>query len=667
MTSQDPLRQTVTPLGATWTGDTTRFTLRSAVAAAVELCLFDPDGSEVSRHPLIRQGDLWSTELSGVRPGQRYGYRVAGPYAPARGQRCNPAKLLIDPCARAITGTLEWHPAVHGYGAPGPAGPEPCELDSAPFVPRAVVIDPTFDWRGDEAPRTPWSDTVIYEAHVRGLTRLHPEVPPELRGTYLGLAHEAVIEHLLKLGITAIELLPVQHFVSERHLVANGLTNYWGYNPLAWSAPHAGYAVEPGNQVAEFKTMVRALHRAGLEVLLDVVYNHTAEGGTEGATLSLRGLDNAAYYRAPPGDPSRCEDLTGCGNTVDFGHAAARDLALESLRYWVEEMHVDGFRFDLAPVLGRGAGEFDPRAPLLDRLAKDPALAGIKCIAEPWDLGPGGYSLGRFPAGWREWNDRFRDDARRFWRGDEGAAATLPGRVLGSVDLFADRGASASIHYVAAHDGFTLADLVSYERKHNLDNGEHNRDGSDHNYSDNLGVEGPTTVAAIRHRRGRRQRALLATATLSAGVPMIAHGDELGHSQRGNNNAYCQDSEVSWLDWRPETVDRELLDFTRRALAVRRETGLADEPPDTADIRWFGPGGDLESGQEASGFALSWMVGGRRLLLVFHRGTVPHEYPLPTLPGGRRWRVRLDSAAARPIVKSSYLLAPEAVALFVEE
>ncbi len=559
--------------GARWTGEAVEFAVPSSVATAIDLCLFDADGGEAERLPMAESRGLWTRTLPGAGPGQRYGYRVDGPYEPAAGHRCNPAKLLVDPWARSVEGSLIWDPAIHGFGAAGPYGSERCGLDSAPFVPRSVVVDPAFDWRNDRPPRTPWEETVIYEAHVRGLTRLHPEVPTARRGSYLGLADDAVIEHLLALGVTAVELLPVQHHASERHLAPLGLTNYWGYNPLAWFAPHAGYASVPGREIEEFKIMVRALHDAGLEVLLDVVFNHTAEGAEDGATVTLRGLDNPAYYRSRPDDRSRCLDFTGCGNTVDASSDAACSLILESLRYWVEEMHVDGFRFDLAPVLGRDPVDFDPAARFFRRLAADPVFAHTKFIAEPWDLGPGGYTLGRFPHGWREWNDRFRDTTRRFWRGDAGAARELPARLGGSLDLFPGRPRTTSIDYVTAHDGFTLADLVTYRRKRNLANGEDNRDGSDHDHSSGWGADGPSSDQRVRRLRLGVRKAMMATLARTEGVPMLSHGDELGRTQGGNNNPYCQDNETTWIDWELDPEGEEMLGFTRRAFEARRRRG----------------------------------------------------------------------------------------------
>ncbi|MCZ6507250.1 MAG: glycogen debranching protein GlgX [Acidobacteria bacterium] len=641
-------------LGATWNGSGVVFALRSRHATGAEVCLYAEEGSLTARRPMERHGDLWSVAVEGVGPGQLYGYRVDGPYAPEAGHRFNAAKLLVDPYARAVSGDLRWNPSILGATPEG----RPSVLDSAGSVPWSVVIDPAFDWQGDRAPATPWGDTLVYEAHVRGLTKLHPEVPAELRGTYLGLGHEAVIEHLLALGVTAVELLPVQQFASERHLAQTGLTNYWGYSPLAWFAPHAAYASgSRGQQVDEFKAMVRALHRAGLEVLLDVVYNHTVEADELGPTLCLRGIDNASYYRSRSDDRGRCEDFTGCGNTLDFSQPEVLDLAHDSLRYWVEEMHVDGFRFDLAPVLGRDPLEFRAEAAFLDRLAHDPLFAGIKLIAEPWDLGPEGHALGRFPRGWGEWNDRYRDGIRRFWRGDRGSGAELRRRFVGSPDVFPRRGACASINYVAAHDRFTLADLVSYEQKNNRANGEENRDGSDQDHSANWGVEGPTSSPQIQALRARLQRTFIATLALSKGVPMIGHGDELGRTQGGNNNAYCQDNETSWVDWRPGRPGRSLLAFTRRAFALRRELAIVRCDYWGYSATWLGPDAneleeDQASGEESLCFGLLWRdsrasgdaVGPAALLILVNAERAPCRFGLPCLAEGSRWSVLLDTA-----------------------
>jgi isoamylase len=568
------------PLGAAWDGAGTNFALASAHATAVDLCLFTaPADSRASAQLELRRGDggVWHAYLPGVRPGQLYGYRVHGPYAPEQGHRFNPAKLLLDPYARAVSGPVHWE------RPPGPAQvtdtdpriqPAPDPRDTAGMMPKSIVVDPAFEWNGDRAPRTPWERTLIYECHVKGMTMLHPDVPEELRGTYLGLATEPIIDHLQRLGITAVELLPIHHSVTEPRLAALGLVNYWGYSPIGYFAPDPRFAREAlGGQVSEFKIMVARLHRAGLEVILDVVYNHTAEGDHRGPTLCFRGVDNAAYYRLDPDDPSRYIDYTGCGNTLDIRRPRTLELVLDSLRYWVDEMHVDGFRFDIAPVLARADTLVDPAAPFFDLVRRDPILSGVKLIAEPWDLGPHGYQVGRFPAGWAEWNGKYRDGVRRFWRGDPGIAGEMASRLTGSSDLYqpGGRGPLASVNFVSCHDGFTLHDLVSYEAKHNEANGEGNRDGSDHNLSRNWGVEGPAEATQTVRRRERVKRDFLATLAFSLGVPMISHGDELGRTQAGNNNAYCHDSPLTWLDWRLAPAQQHLLEFTRTVFALRRK------------------------------------------------------------------------------------------------
>ncbi|HVS16688.1 MAG TPA: glycogen debranching protein GlgX [Thermoanaerobaculia bacterium] len=642
--------------GAWWDGSGTRFVVRSRHASAVFVCLCDERGCEQRRIALARTGaDSFATFVGGVAPGELYGYRVEGPYDPAAGHRFNPAKLLVDPWARAVAGSLRWERSVYGYGPAGPDDLRPSADDSAPAVPRAVVVDPRFDWRGDRPPRTAWRDTVIYEAHVRGLTRLHPDLPPALRGTYLGLAHPAVLEHLRRLGVTAVELLPVQHSVSEAHLQGTGLRNYWGYNPLALFAPHADYATgELGEQVRELREMVRALHAAGLEVILDVVYNHTAEGDHRGPTLSLRGLDNAAYYRLDPADRRRYESLTGCGNTLDFSSSEVIELTLDSLLWWVQDMHVDGFRFDLATVLGRGRDGFSDRSPFFERLAAEPALRQVKLIAEPWDLGAGGYRLGAFPAGWAEWNDRFRDAVRGFWRGDPLTARELVARLTGSRDLLAG---GHSIDYVTSHDGFTLADLVSYTRKRNWANGERNRDGSDHNLSANWGTEGPSDDPRIREARLRVRRAMLATVALARGVPMLSHGDEMGRTQAGNNNAYCHDDATTWVDWLLDDERRELLELTRRVFALRRRllrTDAESAPSGAWTSEWISEDGERHDPTQGArprstlGVLLRAGGGSRALLLLLNATGRPRTWVLPRLASRERWTLLLDTARLAP-------------------
>ena len=593
------------PLGANWDGLGVNFALFSEHATNVELCLFDaPDATrETTRLPLPERTDhVWHGYLPDIRPGQLYGYRVSGPYDPSSGHRFNPAKLLLDPYAKQIGRTLRWNDALLGYRAAGTDGePVPDARDSAPFAPLAAVQDPGFGWDSDRPPRIPWHETVIYEIHVKGFTARHPEVPAHLRGTYLGLASEAAIRHFLELGATAIELLPVHHSASEPRLLERGVTNYWGYNTLAYFAPDARYATSPDSAVADFKTMVRALHDAGLEVILDVVYNHTAESCRRGPTLSLRGIDNRSYYRLDPHDPAAYLDFTGCGNTLNATHPRVLQLIMDSLRYWVLDMHVDGFRFDLASALAREAYEVDKLGSFFDVIRQDPVLSRVKLIAEPWDLGADGYQVGNFPVGWTEWNARYRDTVRRFWRGDDGQAADLATRLAGSSDLYeADgRRPHASINFVTAHDGFTLEDLVSYDEKHNEANGEANRDGSDDNLSWNCGVEGATDDPGIARLRARQKRNLMATLLLSQGVPMICGGDEIGRTQQGNNNAYCQDNETSWFDWDPASADREFLalvraaiDVRRRHPALRRRRFLRQRRgPGAADVIWLDPRG----------------------------------------------------------------------------
>ncbi len=597
------------PLGATWDGAGVNFALFSENATAVELCLFGAaDGSQESHRIRLTEhtDQVWHAYLPEVRPGQLYGYRVHGPYDPQGGHRFNPAKLLLDPYAKAIDGLVKWDDSVFGYTL----GAERADLaaderDSAPYVPKCVVVDPAFSWGHDERPRTPWHKTLIYEVHVKGFTKLHPGVPEPLRGTYAGLAHPAALEHLLELGVTAVELMPVHQFVAGKNLIEQGLTNYWGYNSIGFFAPDARYssAGTLGEQVAEFKTMVRTLHREGIEVILDVVYNHTGEGSHMGPTLCFRGLDNAAYYRLVPGGPRFYMDYTGCGNTLNMTHPRTLQLIMDSLRYWVQEMHVDGFRFDLASALARELHEVDRLGAFFDIIHQDPVLSRVKLIAEPWDLGEGGYQVGNFPVLWAEWNGVYRDQVRGFWRGDPGLVDDMAFRLTGSSDLYERSGRRpyASINFVTAHDGLTLRDLVSYNEKRNEENGENGRDGHDHNVSWNCGAEGPTDDAEVNELRARQQRNFLSTLLLSQGVPMLVAGDEMGRTQRGNNNAWCQDNEVSWLDWNLDDGRRELLDFTRfliqlfhRHPVLRRRKFFQGRPvigSEVEDLTWFRPDG----------------------------------------------------------------------------
>ncbi|HET6611216.1 MAG TPA: glycogen debranching protein GlgX [Kofleriaceae bacterium] len=610
------------PLGATYDGAGTNFSVFSEAATQVDLCLFDDDGREERIALPEVTGFCWHGYIPNLGPGKRYGFRVHGPYAPERGVRCDPGKLLLDPYAKAVVGDLSWHKSL--FSSPGnPDGPL-IPADSAPHMPRSVVVNPYFNWQNDRPPKNPWHETVIYELHVKGFTRLHPEVPERLRGTYAGLAHPAVIDHLTDLGITAVELLPVHHFVSEHALTGRGLNNYWGYNSISYFAPHAGYASSavPGGQVQEFKQMVRMLHEAGIEIILDVVYNHTAEGDHRGPTLCFRGLDNN-YYRLAPNQPGRYVDYTGCGNSLNMRHPHVLQLIMDSLRYWVLEMHVDGFRFDLAAALARELHAVDRLSAFFDLIHQDPVLQQVKLIAEPWDVGEGGYQVGNFPPLWSEWNGKYRDTVRDFWRGQDQTIAELAYRFTGSSDLYETTGRRpyASINFVTAHDGFTLRDLVSYNHKHNDANGEGNRDGESHNRSWNCGVEGPTDDPAILALRARQQRNFLVTLIFSQGVPMLVAGDELGRTQGGNNNAYCQDNEVSWIDW--AHIDHDLLAFVTDLIAFRethpvlqRRRWFQGQPirgKGLEDIGWFRPDGDEMSDND-------WKVTFAKALGIFLNG-----------------------------------------------
>ena len=591
------------PLGATYDGGGTNFSLFSEVAERVELCLFDDSGAETRVDLPDVTALCWHGYLPGVEPGQRYGFRVHGPNRPEQGHRCNPAKLLLDPYSHAVEGQVRWHESLFPYRFADPERSSNA-LDSAPYMPKAVVVNPYFDWHSDRHPCLPFDEAVIYEVHVKGFTALHPGVPPELRGTYAGLAHPAALEHLVSLGVTAVELLPTHQFVHDPHLVRRGLRNYWGYNSIAYLAPHNEYSAsgQHGQQVHEFKQMVRALHEAGIEVILDVVYNHTAEGNHLGPVLAFKGIDNAGYYRLRDDDLRRYGDTTGTGNTLDMRHPHVLQLIMDSLRYWIQEMHVDGFRFDLASTLARQYGPVDRMSAFFNLVHQDPVVSQAKLIAEPWDLGEGGYQVGNFPPLWSEWNGKYRDTVRSYWRGDNGhTGAELGWRFTGSADLYQSEGRRpyASVNFVTAHDGFTLIDLVSYERKRNEANGEGNADGSDDNRSWNCGVEGPTDDVEVLALRARQRRNLLATLILSQGVPMLLGGDELGRTQGGNNNAYCQDNEMSWFDW--ESADHALLAFTRRLIELRRRhpvfrrrrhfRGASAAGPVPPDIAWLRPDG----------------------------------------------------------------------------
>jgi glycogen operon protein len=670
------------PFGATWDGDGVNFALFAEHADAVELCLYDrPDAAAATnmRLPELTDG-VWHGYVPDLHPGQLYGYRVHGPYDPGAGRRFNPAKLLLDPYARAVSGPVCWNELLLAFRRGATDDHTPDARDSGGIMPKAVVIDPAFDWQGDRPPRTPWNRTIIYECHVKGMTASHPRIPAPLRGTFLGLGSDPVIEHLRSLHVTAVELMPIHFHADEPAVAERGLVNYWGYNSIAFLAPDVRFATPgapPGEVVREFKEMVRRLHRAGIEVILDVVYNHTAEGSHLGPTLSLRGIDNPAYYRLNPEQPRYYVDFTGCGNSLNMQHPRAMQLIMDSLRYWAGEMHVDGFRFDLAPALVRELEAVSRVSRFFDIIGQDPLLSRVKLIAEPWDLGRDGNQLGNFPAGWAEWNDRYRDTVRRFWRGDDGQLADLAYRLTGSSDLYEPRRTPhASINFVTCHDGFTLRDLVSYEQKHNEANGEDNRDGSDANYSRNWGVEGPTDDPEILARRERAMRNALATLALAHGVPMLSHGDELGRTQHGNNNAYCQDNAASWIDWSLDAPAQRLLAFTRRVFGVlatnavlRRRTFFRGRPPDGGsaglkDLTWLTPdGAELTEedwaapGAKAVGMLMLGTATDERdergrpmtgdtLLLLLNAAASDQSFvlPPPRSPGAAGWTLVIDTA-----------------------
>jgi isoamylase len=665
------------PLGATYDGAGTNFGLFSEVAERVELCLFDDDGTETKVDLHEVDGFVWHGYLAGIGPGQRYGYRVQGPYDPAAGQRCNPAKLLLDPYAKAIEGSVTWGQPVFSYPFGHPDRRN--NADSARYVPRSVVINPYFDWNLDRPPRTPYHETVIYEAHVRGLTKEHPVVPEEQRGTYLGLAHPAVISHLRGLGVTAIELMPVHQFITDSHLDERGLRNYWGYNTIGFFAPHNAYAASGrrGEQVQEFKSMVRTLHQAGIEVILDVVYNHTAEGNHLGPTLSFRGIDNAAYYRLVDDDRRYYTDTTGTGNSLLMRHPHVLQMIMDSLRYWVLEMHVDGFRFDLAAALARQFHEVDRLSVFFDLVQQDPVVSQVKLIAEPWDVGDGGYHVGNFPPLWSEWNGKYRDTIRDFWRGQPATLPEFAYRLTGSSDLYQQdsRRPVASVNFVTSHDGFTLQDLVSYDRKHNQANGEDGRDGTDDNRSWNCGVEGPTDDGAVLALRARQKRNFLTTLLMSQGVPMLLAGDEMGRTQRGNNNAYCQDNQISWTDWAVRAEeDQELLEFVRRLIRLRAEhavfrrrrffrgQAIRGARQRLGDIAWLTlVGEEMTDHDWDAGFvkSLAVFLNGRAIsepdrrgeriqddsfLLLFNASEQDLAFTIPPRRYGPRWARTLDTA-----------------------
>ncbi len=666
------------PLGVTADDDGVNVALWADQAERVEICLFDSDGRE-ERYGLEEQTyHVWHRYLPGVRAGQRYGFRVHGPWNPANGDRFNPSKLLTDPYAKAIDGRLVYEAPVYGHVFGGSLD-ERDQRDSAPFVPRSVVVRDHFDWGTDHPPRIPWSDTVVYEAHVRGLTMRHPDVPAHQRGTYAGLAHPSVVNHLSWLGVTAVELLPVHHFTTEEHLARSGRVNYWGYNSLGYFAPEATYSSTGslGGQVSEFKAMVKTLHEAGLEVILDVVYNHTAEGGAEGPTLSFRGIGNGSYYKLSD-DRRHYADYTGCGNTLDLSHPHVLQLVMDSLRYWVQEMHVDGFRFDLASALARSLHDVDMLSSFLTTIQQDPVLSQVKLIAEPWDVGAGGYQVGEFPPLWSEWNDQYRDTVRDFWRGQVDGVRGVAARLSGSADLYGDDGRRplSSINFVTAHDGFTLRDLVTYNDKHNWDNGEESRDGTDNNRSWNHGVEGESADAEVQAERRRALRSLIATLALSMGVPMFTAGDEMGRTQGGNNNAYCQDSETSWVDWSLAPWQVDLLEFTRMVLGIRKAhpalrhrhflEGRSSVEGGPKDLAWFTPEGQELADHDwwdGSSRTLGMYVDGASMrartpwgqpvvdssfLLVLHGGEASAQWRLPGAPWASSYRLLLDTSDEQP-------------------
>ncbi|MDA2911702.1 glycogen debranching protein GlgX [Nitrospiraceae bacterium AH_259_D15_M11_P09] len=679
------------PLGATWDGEGVNFSLSSEHATGVELCLFEGPDSDKELHRIRideRTEYVWHVYLPQARPGTYYGYRVHGPYEPEAGHRFNPAKLLIDPYAKSISGTIEWSDAMFGYCIGDPAADlSRDDRDNAGNMPKSVVVEPAFTWGGDQLLKTSWEQTVIYEVHVKGFTATHPDVPQALRGTYAGLASPAAIEHLNALGVTAVELLPVHHFVRDRQLKDRGLTNYWGYNTIGFFAPESAYATSsvPGQSVREFKTMVKSLHGAGIEVILDVVYNHTAEGNHLGPTLSFRGIDNSSYYRLTPDNPRYYVDYTGCGNSLNVRNPRTLQLIMDSLRYWVLEMHVDGFRFDLASTLARELHEVDRLGAFFDIIHQDPVLSQVKLIAEPWDLGEGGYQVGNFPVGWAEWNGKYRDTIRRFWRGDGGQIGEFAYRFSGSSDLYGTTGRlpHASINFLTAHDGFTLHDLVSYNQKHNEANGEGDRDGMDDNLSWNCGVEGPTDDPTILALRKRQQRNFLAILLLSQGVPMICGGDEIGRTQQGNNNAYCQDNELSWYNWHLDRSAQQLIAFARRLVAMRQQhpvlrrrrffQGRRIRGSEVKDIAWFTHEGKEMTDEEWNmGFVRSLAIRlagdaieetdakgrpitGETLLILLNAHHEFLSFILPAHKRAVRWEPVLDTAEADTVKKVTVL------------
>jgi isoamylase len=671
------------PLGASYDGAGTNFSVFSEVAERVELCLFDEQGNETRCDLPETTSFCWHGYLPNIVPGQRYGFRVHGPWAPGEGIRCSPAKLLLDPYARAIEGQVNWNEAVFSYRFDDPDGPLN-EADSAPFMPKSVVINPFFDWGNDRHPRTRLSETIIYEAHVKGFSKRFTEIPEELRGSYAGLGHPKAIEYLTRLGITAVELMPVHQFVHDSHLLERGLRNYWGYNSIGYLAPHNEYSSngQTGQQVQEFKQMVKALHEAGIEVILDVVYNHTAEGNHLGPTLSFKGLDNAAYYRLMNDDRRFYMDYTGTGNTLNMRHPHVLQLIMDSLRYWLLEMHVDGFRFDLASTLARGLHDVDRLSAFFDIIQQDPVISQTKLIAEPWDVGEGGYQVGNFPPLWLEWNGKYRDCVREYWRGQDQTLGEFAFRITGSSDLYEGTGRRpyASVNFITAHDGFTLNDLVSYNDKHNEANGEENRDGESHNRSWNCGAEGPTDDREINALRNRQKRNFLSTLFLSQGIPMLLGGDEIGRTQKGNNNGYCQDNEISWFDW--QAVDHDLLEFATKIIELRKEhpvfrkrrwfQGRPIHGATVTDVGWFTPEG-IEMAEEHWGEGFAKAVGvflngeaindpdprGERIIddsfyVLFNAHHEALRFILPQENWGKDWTVVLDTAGAQAEEQASH-------------
>lgn len=686
----------VYPLGATWDGKGTNFALYSEHATGVELCFFDRDDKETRLELTEVSNFVWHGYVPGVGPGQRYGYRVHGPYAPQEGHRFNPNKLLIDPYGKAIDGDVGNGPELFGYSWDDPEEDLSfSDLDDAHLMPKSVVVDQSFDWGGDQLLQTPWHETVIYEVQVKGFTKLHPDIPEELRGTYAGMAHPAAIEHLQRLGITAVELMPIHHYLAyPGHLADKGLKNYWGYDSINYFAPYSGYSASGtlGEQVNEFKEMVKTLHRAGIEVILDVVYNHTGEGNHKGPTLSLRGIDNASYYRLVEDDPRYYMDYTGCGNSLNVRTPQVLKLIMDSLRYWVTQMHVDGFRFDLASALARELYEVDNLSAFFDIIHQDPVLADVKLIAEPWDVGMGGYQVGNFPVRWSEWNGKYRDTVRDFWRGEDATLGEFAYRFTGSPDLYFQmngRQPNASINFITAHDGFTLNDLVSYNEKHNEANGENNNDGESHNRSWNCGVEGETDDSAVLQLRERQQRNFLVTLMLSQGIPMLLGGDEILRTQQGNNNGYCQDNDISWFNWDLGKEKEDFVNFVRELIYFRRQhpvfrrrrwfQGQAIHGKGISDIAWFNPDGtEMTDEQWNNGYSKSIAVfldgnqipspgpQGQRIsddsfILFFNAHYETIEFALPDGLAKREWMVVIDTKEPRFIQEEKIYTGGQAV------